>query len=81
MNTTANDIMSKLGTDQFDITEYNGICTKVDTKANTFLMSMRNQFATCADEDTMKVVDLGLDFAKNFGDFQCNLSEKELSCM
>lgn len=72
--------MSKIGTENFSINEFNAMCTDFSGKIVGLIQLFRDDFSKCADKDVLEIVDIVIDFLKNLLAFQCSLNEVQLSC-
>lgn len=72
--------MTKIGTESFDIHEFNAMCTELSGKIVGFIQLLRDDFSKCADQDVLEDVDIVIDFFKNLLVFQCSLNEEQISC-
>lgn len=78
-NTTAENMLSKIGTDSFNLNEFKTICNEFGNKLVGLTQLIRNDFAKCANENVMEILDFALDFFKDFLFNQCSYNEEQLS--
>lgn len=72
-------MLSKIGTDNFNLNEFNTMCTEFASKLVGLAQLIRNDFAKCANQNVMEIVDFAVDFFKDLLFNQCSYNEEQLS--